>query len=70
VKTIEIPNFTGREPVEIFAYTHQDTDIGNVVSIRQRCGSCSFQHSMTATQARDMAEALLAMADSFDEATS
>ena len=65
MKTAHINNFCGANPIKISARTHPQ--IGNLVNINQDGGSLSFQHSMTPDQARQMASALLAMADSFEE---
>lgn len=65
MKTVQINNFCGTCPIKISAHNHPQ--IGNLVSINQDGGSLSFQHSMTPEQAREMASALLAMADSFEE---
>ena len=62
MKTL-INNFTGGAPIEINANVHPD--IGPLVSIVQRMGALSFQHSMTPQQARDMADELVALASSF-----
>ena len=67
MKTVHINNFCGANPIKISAHTHPS--IGNLVNIIQDGGSLSFQHSMTPDQARQMASALLAMADSFDKAS-
>ena len=66
MKTL-INNFTGGAPIEINANVHPE--IGPLVSIVQRMGALSFQHSMTPQQARDMAAKLLVMANSFGEVT-
>ena len=60
---ILINNFTGGAPIEINANVHPE--IGPLVSIVQRMGALSFQHSMTPEQAREMADALMVLADSF-----
>ena len=65
MKTAHINNFCGANPIKISAHTHPS--IGNLVSINQDGLSLSFQHSMTPEQAREMAAALLEMADSFEE---
>lgn len=67
MKTAHINNFCGANPIKISAHTHPS--IGNLVNINQESGALSFQHSMTPEQARQMASALLAMADSFEEVT-
>ena len=64
MKTL-INNFAGGAPIEINANVHPD--IGPLVAIVQSMGAMRFQHSMTPAQAREMATALVAMADSFDE---
>ena len=64
MKTL-INNFAGGAPIEINANVHPD--IGPLVAIVQSLGAMRFQHSMTPAQAREMATALVAMADSFDE---
>ena len=65
MKTAHINNFCGANPIKISAHTHPS--IGNLVNIIQDGGSLSFQHSMTPEQAREMAAALVAMANSFEE---
>lgn len=65
MKTVHIDNFCGACPIKISAHKHPS--IGDLVSINQESGALSFQHSMTPVQARQMASALLAMADSFEE---
>ena len=67
MKTVQINNFCGTCPIKISAHNHPQ--IGNLVSITQDVGALSFHHSMTPEQAREMASALLAMADIFEEAT-
>ena len=64
MKTL-IHNFVDSEPIEVSATNHKSC--GNLVLLNQRGGAMSFQHAMTVTQAREMAAALVAMADSFDE---
>ena len=64
---ILINNFTGGAPIEINANVHPE--IGPLVSIVQRMAALSFQHSITPEQAREMAESLLVLANSFDEVT-
>ena len=66
MKTL-INNFAGGAPIEINANVHPT--IGPLVSIVQRQGAMSFQHSITPNQARDMAAMLLVLANSFDEVT-
>ena len=67
MKTANINNFVGTFPIKISATRHPQ--IGNLVNINQDGLSLSFQHSMTPEQAREMASALLAMADSFEKET-
>ena len=67
MKTVHIDNFCGTCPIKISAHNHPS--IGNLVNIIQDGGSLSFQHSMTPEQAREMAAALVAMANSFEEVT-
>ena len=67
MKTL-INNFAGGAPIELNANVHPD--IGPLVAIVQSMGAMRFQHSMTPEQAREMAESLLVLADSFDEVTS
>ena len=67
MKTAHITNFCGTCPIKISAHNHPS--IGNLVNIIQDGGSLSFQHSMTPEQAREMAAALVAMANSFEEVT-
>ena len=64
MKTL-INNFAGGAPVEVSANTHPE--IGPLVTIVQSMGAMRFQHSMKPEQAREMASALLAMADNFPE---
>ena len=64
MKTL-INNFAGGAPIELNANVHPD--IGPLVAIVQSMGAMRFQHSMTPEQAREMAESLLVLADSFDE---
>ena len=66
MKTL-INNFAGGAPIELNANVHPD--IGPLVAIVQSMGAMRFQHSMTPKQAREMAESLLVLADSFDEVT-
>ena len=67
MKTVQINNFCGTCPIRISAHNHPR--IGDLVNINQDGGSLSFQHSMTPEQAREMAAALVAMANSFEEVT-
>ena len=60
-----INNFCGAEPISVESNVHPE--IGPLISIVQDVGAMRFQHSMTPAQAREMATALVAMADSFDE---
>ena len=62
---ILIPNFTGGSPVAVMAIAA--ADYGNLVMLIQHGGAMSFQHSMTPDQAREMAGALVALADRFIE---
>jgi hypothetical protein len=64
MKTL-INNFAGGAPIELNANVHPD--IGPLVAIVQSMGAMRFQHSMTPQQARDMADALVALANSLDE---
>ena len=64
MKTL-INNFAGGAPVEVSANVHPD--IGPLVAIVQSLGAMRFQHSMTPKQAREMAQSLLVLADSFNE---
>ena len=64
MKTL-INNFAGGAPIELNANVHPD--IGPLVAIVQSLGAMRFQHSMTPKQAREMAQSLLVLADSFDE---
>ena len=63
MKTL-INNFAGGSPIELSANVHPE--IGPLVAIVQSMGAMRFQHSMTPQQARDMAAALVALANSFD----
>ena len=67
MKTVQINNFCGTCPIRISAHNHPR--IGDLVNINQESGALSFQHSMTPEQAREMASALVEMADSFEEVT-
>ena len=67
MKTL-INNFAGAAPIEINANVHPE--IGPLVSIVQRMAALSFQHSMTPQQAREMAAALVEMANSFERVMS
>ena len=62
---ILIKNFAGGSPISIESNVHPE--IGPLVSIVQNAQSIRFQHSLTPAQAREMATAFVAMADSFDE---
>ena len=64
---IKINNFAGGSPISIESNLHPE--IGPLVSIVQNAQSVRFQHSLTPTQAREMAAALVALANSFDEVT-
>ena len=65
MKTAHITNFCGTCPIKISAHNHPQ--IGNLVNIIQDGGSLSFHHPMTPEQAREMASALVVVADSFEE---
>ena len=65
MKTVHIDNFCGTCTIKMSAHNHPS--IGNLVNIIQDGGSLRFQHSMTPEQAREMAAALVAMADAFEE---
>jgi len=65
MKTTLIKNFVGILPIELSAWKLSGRE--PVVSINQRGGGMSFQHAMTPDQAREMAAALVALADSFIE---
>lgn len=58
----EINNFCNASPLTIYAHPHPSKHIGNNVLITQFGGSMAMQHTMTPTQARQMAEALIACA--------
>ena len=62
---ILIKNFAGGSPISIESNVHPE--IGPLVSIVQNAQSVRFQHSLTPAQAREMAAALVALADAFDE---
>ena len=66
MKTL-INNFVGVNPIEVQSMKNEG--LGNLVLITQSSGALSFQHSMTPQQAREMADALMVLADSFDEVT-
>ena len=65
MKTVQINNFCGTFPIKIYAHIHPS--LGNLVSIIRESGSFSFHHPMTPEQAREMASALVVVADSFEE---
>ena len=65
MKTL-INNFVDSTPIEVSAQ-ESGSSIGKLVMITQRGGAMSFQHAMTPAQAREMAAALVKIADSFDE---
>jgi len=65
MQPILINNFADFAPLEITCNNH--VKCGPLVSIMQSAGSLRFQHSMTPSQARDMAAALLAMADAIEK---
>ena len=54
----EINNFLDNSHVEVLVVQRTDW-----VCIKQYAGSLNFQHTMTPTQAREMAAALIACAD-------
>jgi hypothetical protein len=62
-----INNFCGGAPISIESNVHPE--IGPLVSIIQRSGALSFHHSLTPDGAREMAEALMEVANSMDEVT-
>ena len=62
-----INNFSNNSSIELSAAFHPKC--GELVTITQGAGSMRFQHDMTVSQAREMAEALVALADSVDEVT-
>jgi hypothetical protein len=62
-KTI-INSFAGGVPLEIVSTQHRD--LGPLVSLIQSAGSVHFQHSITPSQAREMAAALIAHADALE----
>ena len=61
----QIENFTGSAPIGLSAGPHGKS--GNLITIVQQSQGMRFQHDMTLDQAREMAAALVALADSFDE---
>ena len=61
-----INNFCGHSPVTVTSNVH--ADCGPLVTIRQESGSCSFFHSMTPVQAREMALRLNDASDNIEEA--
>lgn len=61
---ILIPNFMGEKPLTLMASA--GSSCGNLVMMIQNGGAMHFQHSMTPAQAREMAAALVALADSFE----
>lgn len=65
-----INNFVNASPLELVAQTHPSFQCGPIIHIKQDCGSLYFQHSLTLTQAREMAAALVELADSFEEVAS
>lgn len=62
---ILIPNHVGVDPVRVTACAV--ATCGYLVMLIQSHGALRFQHSMTPDQARDMAAALITMANSFQE---
>ena len=57
-------NFTGREAIDVFSADFGAT--GKLVNIMQRAGCMHFQLSLTAEQARELAETLAAHAAYLD----
>lgn len=60
-----VPNFTAADELKITAGYHSP-ETGALVSLIQNAGSLSFQHSMTAVIARELAAHLIALADFAD----
>jgi hypothetical protein len=61
-----INNFCGHSPAFVSSNLH--ADCGPLVTLRQDSGSCSFLHSMTIAQAREMAQRLNDAADDVEDA--
>lgn len=59
-----INNFIGKDPIEVQAadWVHA-RELGGIVLVLQDAGSMRLQHTMTASQAREMSAALLEAAD-------
>ena len=64
MKTALINNFVDSSPIEISPMQHERA--GGLILLTQRGGAMSFQHAMKPAQAREMAAALVALADSFE----
>lgn len=62
-----VPNFLDKFPLEISE--GDDHEHGALVYLTQDYGSLHFQHTLTTTQARRMADELLAMADFAEQQT-
>ena len=64
----QINNFTDADQIDVESVDYTDTQgIGDkLVLITQRGGSMRFQHGMTVTQARALAEALLACCEELE----
>ena len=61
-----INNFCGHSPVTVTSNVH--AECGPLVTIQQESGSCSFFHSMTIEQVREMAQRLNDAADDVEDA--
>lgn len=63
-----INNFVGIDPIKVCGDDYTDNKgIGDkLVSITQRAGSSSFQHSMNTVQARELAAALIACCEELE----
>jgi hypothetical protein len=56
----EILNFVGTNPIEVCSMKMDGYN--RLIVVKQYIGSCSFQHTMTADQARELANELLRLA--------
>ena len=61
--TIQIPNFVENSTVGVDVFDTTLEKYKKLVIVCQSSGSCTFNHAMTSKQARQMAMALLTMAD-------
>jgi hypothetical protein len=66
--TIQIPNFVENSTVGVAVIETTGALDKKLVLVCQYSGSCTFNHAMTSKQARQMAMALLTMADAAEVA--